>query len=96
MVDEPRWLLEQIGVNLVEMQTHGKEATCCGGGGGLIVTDTALAEKLALNRVQEAVETGAEYLVTLCPTCELNLRNAVPKQTNGRMNMEVKNDRKNY
>lgn len=79
MVDEPRWLLEEIGVHLVEMKTYGKEASCCGGGGGLLVTDEELAEKLAYNRVKDALETGAEYLVTLCPTCEFNLRKAVQK-----------------
>lgn len=88
MVDEPRWLLEEIGVNLVEMQTYGKEARCCGGGGGLLLTDEELSDKLALNRVNDALETGAEYLVTLCPTCEFNLRKAVEK--NG-VKIEVKN-----
>ena len=88
MVDEPRWLLQEIGVQLVEMQTWGKEAKCCGGGGGLLVTDEALSEKLALNRVKDALETGAEYLVTLCPTCEFNLQKAVQKHDAG---IQVKN-----
>jgi len=38
--------------------------------------------------VKQALETGAEYLVTLCPTCELNLKNAAEK-LNGRL--KVKN-----
>jgi len=88
MVDEPRWLLEEIGTELVEMSTYGKEAVCCGGGGGVLVTDIKLSEKMAENRVSEALETGADYLVTLCPTCELNLKNAA-KEHNGRL--EVRN-----
>jgi len=88
MVDEPRWLLEEIGVDLVEMKTYGKEARCCGGGGGLLVTDEELSDKLAFNRVNDALETGAEYLVTLCPTCEFNLRKAVDKNNAG---IQVKN-----
>ena len=88
MVDEPRWLLEEIGVNLVEMKPYGKEATCCGGGGGLLVTDEELSDKLAFNRVNDALETGADYLVTLCPTCEFNLRKAVEKNSAG---IQVKN-----
>jgi len=80
MVDEPRRLLEEIGVRLVEMETWGKEAKCCGGGGGVLVTDSELSSRLASNRVDDALETGADYLVTLCPTCELNLRNAVKKR----------------
>ena len=31
----PRDLLRLIGVDLVEMPRHGKEAYCCGAGGGL-------------------------------------------------------------
>jgi len=88
MVDEPRWLLEEIGVHLVEMKTNGKEAMCCGGGGGLIVSDEKLSEKMAVNRVNEALDTGAEYLVTLCPTCELNLKKAALKHNAG---IQVKN-----
>jgi heterodisulfide reductase subunit D len=75
MVDEPRWLLNEIGAEVIEMSTFGKEASCCGGGGGLLVTDKKLSQQLAFNRVKQAVETKADYLVTLCPTCELNLKN---------------------
>ncbi len=79
MVDQPRWLLEKIGVNLVEMATYGMEAECCGGGGGVLVTDKKLSEAMADHRIRQAIETGAEYLVTLCPTCELNLHNAAER-----------------
>jgi len=79
MVDEPRWLLKELGVELKEMKTYGKEATCCGGGGGMMVSDVALSDQLAENRVQEALDTGAAYLVTLCPTCEVNLKKAAEK-----------------
>jgi len=88
MIDEPRWLLRQLGVKLVEMQTYGKEAKCCGGGGGLLVSDAELSEEMAFNRVKDALETGAEYLVTLCPTCELNLQKAAQKHNAG---IQVKN-----
>ena len=88
MVDEPRWLLEEIGTELVEMSAYGKESVCCGGGGGVLITDKKLSEKMAENRVHEALDTDADYLVTLCPTCELNLKNAA-KEHNGIL--EVKN-----
>ena len=79
MIDEPRLLLNEIGAELLEMEKTGKETVCCGGGGGLLVTDKPLAEKMADNRVNQALDTGADYLVTLCPTCELNLKNASEK-----------------
>ncbi len=79
MVDEPRDILRKICSELVEMPTYGKQAECCGGGGGLLVSDDKLAEKLAEKRVEQAIETGADVLTTLCPTCELNLKNASEK-----------------
>ncbi|HHE37716.1 MAG TPA: (Fe-S)-binding protein [Candidatus Cloacimonetes bacterium] len=79
MVDEPRDILKKICSDLVEMPTYGKQAECCGGGGGLLVTDDELAKSLAEKRVDQAYETGAEYFTTLCPTCELNLKNAAKK-----------------
>lgn len=88
MVSEPRKILERLGAEYLEMETYGKEAECCGGGGGLLVTNPELSEKLADMRYKQAVETGADTLVTLCPTCELNLRNA--SKRNGK-ELEVKN-----
>ena len=79
MVDEPRDILKKICSELVEMPTYGKQAECCGGGGGVLVTDKELSLKLAEKRVDQAFETGAEVLTTLCPTCELNLKNAAEK-----------------
>ncbi len=76
MVDEHREILKQIGVEVVEMETNGKKAECCGGGGGVLVTDKPLAERLAEKRMNQALHTGLKTLVTLCPTCEINIRNA--------------------
>ena len=76
VVDEPRQVLKKIGVELVEMPTHGKQAECCGGGGGLLVTDNPLGIKLATKRVNQALDSGVDTLVTLCPTCEFNIGNA--------------------
>ncbi len=88
IVDEPRQVLEMIGVELVEFNTFGKKAKCCGGGGGLLVSDNPLAEKLSLNRVEEAMALDVDVLTTLCPTCEFNFKNAVK---NNNLDLEVKN-----
>ena len=79
IVTEPREILKNIGAETVEMSTSGKEAECCGGGGGLLITDKALAEKLSEKRLNQALKTGADTLVTLCPTCEFNLGNLASK-----------------
>jgi Fe-S oxidoreductase len=88
MVDEPRDILNQIGVDVIEMKTNGKQAECCGGGGGVLVSDKPLAERLADKRMNQALDTGVNTLVTLCPTCEINIRNA--SKRNGEK-LEVKN-----
>ena len=88
MVDEPREILKQIGVELIEMEHHGKQAECCGGGGGMLVTDKPLAERLAEKRIKQAQKTGVKTLVTLCPTCEINIRNVAEKNE---MKLKVKN-----
>jgi len=83
-VDEPREILKKIGVELVELPTHGKQAECCGGGGGLLVTDNPLAAKMATKRVDQALDVGVDTLVTLCPTCEFNIGNSA-KQNGGEL-----------
>jgi Fe-S oxidoreductase len=75
MVNEPREVLKEIGVNVVELPTSGKAAECCGGGGGLLVSSNQLAEKLAEKRMNQAIEAGVDTLATLCPTCEFNIGN---------------------
>ena len=32
---------------------------------------------MASNRIEEALETGAEILITTCPFCELNFADAI-------------------
>ncbi len=82
MVDEPRDILKQIGVELVEFPASGKQAECCGGGGGVLVTSKELSEKMAEKRVKQALDLNVDTLVTLCPTCELNLSNMARRNGN--------------
>ena len=76
LVEEPRQILRSIkGLELVETEwTKGKWATCCGGGGGLEAVFPELSQILAVNRVGELLETGAEIIVTHCPGCVLQLK----------------------
>jgi heterodisulfide reductase subunit B len=76
LVEEPRQILRAIkGIELVETQwTKGEWATCCGGGGGFEAVFPELSQILAVNRVKELVETGAEIIITHCPGCILQLK----------------------
>ncbi|HEY78025.1 MAG TPA: (Fe-S)-binding protein [Dehalococcoidia bacterium] len=68
--DEPRHVLESIpGVEIIEMPDSRENALCCGGGGGRIWMETKKEERFADLRIQQAIEVGAEVLVTACPYC---------------------------
>lgn len=68
--DEPREVLKKIpGLELVEMADSREESLCCGMGGGRIWMETAKGERFSDIRLQQAIEVGAEVLVTACPYC---------------------------
>jgi len=75
LVDEPRKVLRAIaGIEFIEPKwTKGKWATCCGGGGGFEAVFPEMSEMLAVNRVKELLETGAQIIVTHCPGCIMQL-----------------------
>jgi hypothetical protein len=79
MVDEPRRILRAIkGITLVEPEwTKGEWSTCCGGGGGFETVFPELSRVLAVNRVSELLETGAEIIVTHCPGCVMQLKDGL-------------------
>lgn len=74
--EQPREILKLIGVDLREMVLNREFAFCCGAGGGVQSNNKDLAEKIASERVDQAVATEAEYIITPCPMCTYNLRNA--------------------
>ncbi|MCK4827768.1 (Fe-S)-binding protein, partial [bacterium] len=76
IIDEPRKILEKLGVEIVEMKNSKEQSSCCGGGGGILMSDQALSDNIAKNRIKQAVETGADIVVTSCPTCETVLKKA--------------------
>jgi len=76
IIDEPRQILEKLGVEVVEMKNSKENSRCCGGGGGILMTDQELSNDIAKKRIYEALETGADTIITSCPTCETTLKKA--------------------
>jgi heterodisulfide reductase subunit D len=75
--DAPRAILESLPfVELVEMRRTRSGAWCCGSGGGFKSAFGDLAVEIAEERLHEALETGAEALVTCCPFCMHNFLDA--------------------
>jgi len=68
--DEPRALLENVpGLELSEMPDCRIDSLCCGGGGGRVWMETQKGERFGDIRIQQAMDLGAELLVTCCPYC---------------------------
>ncbi|MHA2429596.1 MAG: (Fe-S)-binding protein [Promethearchaeota archaeon] len=76
LYEEPRELIREIA-NLIEMKTIKENTKCCGAGGGVKKGFPDLALEIAKSRVEEAEETGADYLVSICPFCYRNLFDAI-------------------
>jgi heterodisulfide reductase subunit D len=75
--DEPREILRSIpGLSLVEMERTKRNSFCCGAGGGVFSGFPQIAKGTALSRVKEAIGAGAEILLSACPFCYQNLRDA--------------------
>jgi Fe-S oxidoreductase len=71
--DAPRDVLRHIpGAQLTEMEDRRENSFCCGGGGGRIWMETPKGERFADLRLKQAVDVGAEVLVTACPYCITN------------------------
>ncbi|MBW2204571.1 MAG: (Fe-S)-binding protein, partial [Deltaproteobacteria bacterium] len=68
--DEPREVLKKVsGLELIEMPDSRIDSLCCGGGGGRVWMETQKGERFGDLRIDQAIEVGAELLVTSCPYC---------------------------
>ena len=75
--DAPRDLLGAIpGVRISEMQRIKEYAWCCGSGGGVNESNPEFTRWTALERIDEALSTGAVNLVSACPWCEKTFKEA--------------------
>jgi Fe-S oxidoreductase len=78
--EPPREVLKSLpGLKLAEMERIKEYAWCCGAGGGVSDSNPGFARWTAGERIDEAVSTGAEALVTACPWCEKIFNEAVRK-----------------
>ncbi|MBN1216624.1 MAG: FAD-dependent oxidoreductase [Candidatus Lokiarchaeota archaeon] len=66
--DEPREILTHIpGIELVEMKNSREDADCCGI--NAYINCDQITKNLQKDRIQQAIDVGAEYLITSCPKC---------------------------
>ena len=73
--EPPRNIIKKVpGVQFVEMGRNRLQGRCCGAGGGVAAVDPDFAVSMAVQRVQDAFDVGAEILVSACASCKDNLR----------------------
>lgn len=75
--EEPRQLLSKVkGLELIEME--GSDV-CCGFGGTFSVKFKGISSAMAQQKVDWAIETGAEYIVGTESSCMLNIQSYIKK-----------------
>ena len=70
VVAAPRDVLGAIpGLELAEMELHGRQSFCCGAGGGRMWMEESRGTRINAERARQALATGAEAVAVGCPFC---------------------------
>ncbi|MBD3195229.1 MAG: disulfide reductase [Candidatus Lokiarchaeota archaeon] len=73
----PREVINKIPcVELNEMKRNRENSWCCGAGGGVKIGYPDWAVNVSKERLEEAKKTGADMVVSTCPFCKTNLKDA--------------------
>lgn len=76
--EEPRKLLVQVkGLELIEMDNLD---TCCGFGGTFAAKFHHISTAMTEQKVEQALKTGAEYIVSTEASCLMNMEAYIKKQ----------------
>ena len=64
-----RVALRKLGGRLIEMEKNRRSSFCCGAGGARMWIEEEKDQRVNIARTKQALETGAEWVVTACPYC---------------------------
>jgi heterodisulfide reductase subunit D len=68
--EAPRSVLEALDADLVEMKRCKTKGLCCGAGGAQMFKDAEKGNKeVNIERIEDAMETGASAIAVACPFC---------------------------
>ena len=80
LYEVPREVYKQIPkLKFVEMKRNRENAWCCGAGGGVKIGYPDWSVEISKERLEEAKETGASVISSICPFCKTNLSDANEK-----------------
>jgi Fe-S oxidoreductase len=78
VIEEPRSVLSAIpGVEQIEMRRCKERGFCCGAGGARMWLEENIGKRINMERMDEALGTGADVVSTACPYCMIMLDDAV-------------------
>jgi len=81
---DPRAVLGAVpGVEVREMERHGRGTFCCGAGGGRMWMEENRGTRINSERTRQALETGAETIATACPFCLVMMRDGLAETPAG-------------
>ena len=76
--EAPRDVLKTIPSKKIEMKHHKEFALCCGAGGGQMFKEAEKGDKeIFIERIEEAIETGADIVATACPYCMVMMTDGI-------------------
>ncbi|MEJ7651636.1 MAG: (Fe-S)-binding protein [Nakamurella sp.] len=78
----PRELIEASGMQLSEMPRNSSRALCCGAGGARMWMEEKIGKRINLERIDEAIATGAQQIGTGCPFCRVMLTDGLTARQN--------------
>ncbi len=77
IISEPRLVLQQIDMQMVELPRHGRQSFCCGAGGAQVWKEEEHGTgRVNADRMGEVLSAGVETLVVGCPFCQIALNDA--------------------
>lgn len=76
--EAPRSILEALDVDLVEMKRTKAKGLCCGAGGAQMFKEPEKGKKdINIERIEEALETGATTVAVGCPFCMVMMSDGI-------------------